>query len=650
MKLKKKISIIIFFFTAIILFYYSFAYAGSEQQWKSLHYDVRLNKDGSMDVVETWNVWISETNTLFKSFNLNIYELPMKNVRVSQIENGQEKFLKQIYEQQYHVDFGCYYGLPINSSTYEIAWNVGLDNRSASRVYRMYYTVENVVEIHNDCTEFYWQFLSKNNGMYGDNITGRISLPKSVSNLEKLRIWGHGPLNAVINKSSNDLVTFSLDSIETNQILEVRIVTEENIYEQSRNFTKQYTLGNILYEEQNWADEANRQREEEKEQWYIVNVIFIIFIIINILFFILFLSKKKKYKIVGNELKEKYYYPKRELEYFRDIPDEKNASPARALYFYNFAQNKSFIDNEISKIVSATILNLSLKGLIKFEVKNEEIEIYMLKDDKMQVNFLTRDELMVFNILKSAIRNKEYITPKEFSEYASDNYEDVYKKLQEIPTIVNTDIELMNKVSAERKNILKNWYKKFWKNILFMFISIFFGGIIPALAIGFAILASQCSKNAKYVSILSEKGNEEQKEWKALKKYMEDYSLLNEKGVPDIVLWEKYLVYATVFGISEKVMAQLKLIHPEMFYMQTENNFNSNSYWHIMNSNELGYDHFEEFRESLENIYRKAQSAYSAAHYTSSSDNSSSGSGGGGGFSSGGGGRKRWWKLRWTLI
>ena len=87
--------------------------------------------------------------------------------------------------------------------------------------------------------------------------------------------------------------------------------------------------------------------------------------------------------------------------------------------------------------------------------------------------------------------------------------------------------------------------------------------------------------------------------------------------MPELVLWEKYLVFATAFGISEKVLKQLKVVYPEITDANTV--MYNYSYIHIMNSVNIG--------DCINN------SVYSAI--------SSSGSGAGGGFSGGGGGG-RW--------
>ena len=148
-----------------------------------------------------------------------------------------------------------------------------------------------------------------------------------------------------------------------------------------------------------------------------------------------------------------------------------------------------------------------------------------------------------------------------------------------------------------------------------------------------------CNSNKKKINTcLTERGYREQNEWKALENFLNDYSLLKEKSVPDIVLWEKYLVYATVYGISEKVLKQLKLDYPQFFdgtYSSTT--LGRYTYFSVLSDSNFNFS-FSSFERSLNSAYTTAMSSYNSAHY-------SSGSGGGGGFSGGGGGRRRRWPV-----
>lgn len=47
--------------------------------------------------------------------------------------------------------------------------------------------------------------------------------------------------------------------------------------------------------------------------------------------------------------------------------------------------------------------------------------------------------------------------------------------------------------------------------------------------------------------------------------YLKEFTLLQEKGVVDVALWDNYLIYATVFGIADKVMKQMKELAPDYF-------------------------------------------------------------------------------------
>ncbi|MCX6773171.1 MAG: DUF2207 domain-containing protein, partial [Candidatus Micrarchaeota archaeon] len=58
-------------------------------------------------------------------------------------------------------------------------------------------------------------------------------------------------------------------------------------------------------------------------------------------------------------------------------------------------------------------------------------------------------------------------------------------------------------------------------------------------------------------------GRLEEKKWAAFKKYMLDFGRLQEKTVPDLILWEDYLIYATAFGIASQVIKTLKVRYPD---------------------------------------------------------------------------------------
>ncbi|MBO4659125.1 MAG: DUF2207 domain-containing protein [Prevotella sp.] len=53
----------------------------------------------------------------------------------------------------------------------------------------------------------------------------------------------------------------------------------------------------------------------------------------------------------------------------------------------------------------------------------------------------------------------------------------------------------------------------------------------------------------------------------ALRKFLLDFSLIRERGTNELVLWKEYLVYATLFGIADKVCKNFEDTYPDYFRM-----------------------------------------------------------------------------------
>jgi len=109
-------------------------------------------------------------------------------------------------------------------------------------------------------------------------------------------------------------------------------------------------------------------------------------------------------------------------------------------------------------------------------------------------------------------------------------------------------------------------------------------------------------------------------QYSALERYLEDFGRLQEKPPDAVVLWEQFLVYATVFGIADQVMKDMQVKVPEVVQDQ---GFRTMGYLMIVPPGES------------HSPFSSLHSGFSAAVAASTA---SSSSGGGGGFSGGGGG------------
>lgn len=140
-----------------------------------------------------------------------------------------------------------------------------------------------------------------------------------------------------------------------------------------------------------------------------------------------------------------------------------------------------------------------------------------------------------------------------------------------------------------------------------------------------------------------------------LKRYLTDFSDFTDRGVLDMTLWGRYMVYATAFGISKKAMAQLARAYPEVADPQWLDEHAGTSYMYmpLRSSSLLGASvgtslgastidpaafsaNFGDLGAQLSSSFADVRSTISAAAPSSSSGGSGSFGGSGGSFSGGG--------------
>ena len=145
------------------------------QIMNNLEYDITLNEDGSMNVIETWDVYVKNTGTLFKDFENND-KFPISDVYVKNLSTNGD--LRKLDYEVYNVPAGEYYVEDIGNDTVEVAFGTGMSNSKGNIKYQISYKIENVINSYNDCQEFYWQFLDETNNISCKQVNGKIDYLK----------------------------------------------------------------------------------------------------------------------------------------------------------------------------------------------------------------------------------------------------------------------------------------------------------------------------------------------------------------------------------------------------------------------------------------------------------------------------------------
>ena len=626
-KIRRLFIILIFVFLFLIIGNKSNA-ASSDLELNNLNFDAKIQENGDMVVTETWDIDIEDTNTLFKTFKTDINKyLDIKDVKVKERTNGINKDFIETSRLMYHVTKDYYYGLINSDGNFEIAWGVGLDDEEDTRTYEISYTVEGAVGRYSDYNQLYWQFVGEDFEIDAKKITGTITLPKEVDNKEELRVWGHtAGLNGEIYATDNNKIEFTVNDFKAGTYVEIRTLFPRDVLSDEVQRTYDHPiLDTVLEEESVWAEEANRLRNQR--MIYVV----LIYIAITVLSILFIISIIRKIKVI-RERKEKK--PSEEIIYFRELPRE-DASPAEAVFLEK--ETKTDLQpNDTGKIFSATLLNLSLKKLIEIQsTKNEkgkdEISIKLLDKDGI-LALENKDEKAIGKFLISAFEKQEngVLTVKELEKFIKKSPSTKILDLQE-DIRQGTRIKLIDKKILDKEEQSK-YLKESGMQALSVAIFIFcvcmsfaivewIGNIVIAGCVVFDIImflnivatGIEISK----INVFTQAGIDEIAKWKGLKKYMQEFSLLDKREVPEIAIWEHFLVFATAFGIADKVLEQLKIVYPDI---ENTININTYPYMYLM-------------------VHTDFSRSFSNAISTSMSSAYTSASGGGGGFSGGG----RWW-------
>ncbi len=660
-KIRNKIIVILIMALISVLFMLGMAFDSDMKGQYLEHIDYQVNVDsyGNMKVVETWDINVLNTNTLVRNFNLDSNKFGnITNVEIVDLQTG--KKLENIYEEMYHLPVGQYYALQIDSKTFEIAFGVGMDSSFGNRKFQISYVVEDVVADYKDCQEIYWQFLAQGqNSISAKKVTGKLTLPESVSNLDNLLIWGHGQLNGKIEKINNSQVAFEMDNLSAGAMFEIRVVTKDKMFEVAYNKIRQYKyLESILLEEGVWSDIANRNAQDARYFLVFLIIIYVAFIIRIIVKIVKLLKINKQ---GNNEV---------QIKYFRDIPRENTATPAEATYLYKFDKKKLDTGKVQSDAVSATILDLCYKRKITLRVDDNE-KVYIKINS--EGNDLSKDEAEIYKMLKELSTNQEEFEITKLNDYANKKYQKYSNIINNFVNAARNSLYNLNLINKSEEKLyascLNAKTKIFWFGYISLFLIILFlvehipiianrlicsggtillnAGVELIIIVAPILIASMCywklqEKLASNIAVLTKEGKEEKAKWVGLSNYMKEYSLLDEKDVLSLAVWEKYLIYATAFGIADKAIEQMKAKYPEVFVTEKwdDNNMREN-YPVIYFAVNPTHNSRISYHCSISDLGHGVSRAYNTSRAQIIAHSSSGGSGGGGGFSGGGGGRRR---------
>ena len=575
--------------------------------------DAKILENGDVDVSEIFVV-----DGTFNGYNMNLSYISTKSsVRASDISNIKVYSLdydEKISFDTFNADFiefslvnyasageSMKYTIDPTSTGYSIKMFYPINREKI--ILRLDYTIEDIVTLHDGFAEFYWNFFSGELADEIGDLNVRVTLPGSDSS-DYFRFWAHGPLEGEIDdisNSENNIVYARISSLESYGMLDIRITFADNLVDGITKYSNQ-SFSEIVDEEMAIAEKTNALRKEIKIKWWgavIGTIVFYVFVVMAFLYIYFKYDKERD--------------PSFKLKYNREFIDDYNVEVV------DYLMNRNITENALS----ASIMNLIYKKNIKVEkienVKNGYIFTLLNRDN------LNATENALVDFLFITVGNNNTFTTTALKKYASNTktcqtFMNTYTKWK---SMVIKDGEKQEFFEKKSKYIVIPFIFLVYSIILTFFIANnnieFIPGIITVLvAIIFMIYVMTFSKKTK-------KGIEHFAKWQAFKRFLNDFGNFSVKELPEIILWERYLVYATVFGLADKVEKAMNVKISEIGNVQIDT-FTLNYITNIHIANLI--------TSSMHSAINASQVAINQA---AASSRMSSGSGFGGGFSGGGG-------------
>ena len=395
------------------------------------------------------------------------------------------------------------------------------------------YTLQDVVVLHNDIAEVYWTFVGNGFEETIADVQIRVTLPKE-DTPEHFRIWAHGDITGNIDFLDNQTLLASIKKVSPGTEIDIRTTFNKD-FVSDISLSKQSGIDafdKIITVEEERARVANEQREQARFIRQIIEIICYIYMGLLIIWWIyVYIRFDKEYK---SDFKEEYY---------RDFIEDYNVEVV------DFLMNNTITPNAMS----ASILNLIYKKNIQVteissKKKKKDYEFTLLNREKVND---TEDVLLDFLFEKVGKNGK--FTTKELAAYAKNP-----KTFTTFENSYNNWLRCVKK-DAERQNFFEKNGLPIISAIFFLLIALFIilatiyfnvdtwmSLVVMAISIVFLIYTFLIKKRTK-------KGQEDYVRWKAFKHFLEDFGRFDIKELPEIALWERYLVYATVFGLADKV-------------------------------------------------------------------------------------------------
>lgn len=481
---------------------------------------------------------------------------------------------------------------------------------SLDEIFYIEYTISDAVVVHEDIAELAWNTLGDG---YRENIGDyevKVILPSSDSDY---RVWLHGPLNGEIERTNNREALGTFNFLGAYNPVSIRLIFNKDLVPYATKYSGLTAKEAIIDYQTKLSDEANLERERIRKENMSLIVVSSLWALIAISLGIAVYLREKKMKKTSFT-----------MEYFRDFPGS-----------YGPEVLEYLIDKNVTeKSLSATILNLIYKKVLKVEIiSKKRKDDYKLILQEYDETSLSESEKIALNLIINEIGNSKEVVLSSIKKHCSSL------------SNANRVMDLYNDFVKQSVNAGKN--EKFFAKtpglVAFTIIFSLFGIILTFIAfnldlawLGIIIIILMIVLIIFVLTrrFYTKKGAEHYTKWMAHKRFLEDFSRFDEKELPEVTLWDKYLVYAVVLGCADKLSKEMELKMPNVDTSDTV----YLGYNPLMTHYFITSNIYSSINSGIHTAVSSSRSSIAASHTSSGGGFGGGSIGGGGSFGGGGGG------------
>ncbi len=576
--------------------------SAESERIKAIDVDVVLEADGTARIIQKWDVSTHKGTEFFIPIT-NLNDMEIENFRVSD-ETGREFEFVENWDVNGSLEDKAYKnGFNKISGGVELCWGKG---SFGDHVYTVSWDYKNAVQSYTDYDGFIIRFVNDKMEPSPESVSIRLSKADTPFTNENTRIWAFGYEGDILFKPGGVVEGKSSRALNRNEYMNIMMSFEKGIFSPIVSHSKSFDevidramKGASSYDSSGSSGNSSISDGPPSMFRFFNPVVFFapfiaFFMIIIGVIFGKGLGKNIDYYKDGLKLN---LYPNnipkmkkdRDIDYFRELP---MGNDLQGMFYVKNLYN---MNNEMwSDLIASHILKWIKSGNIVPEERVETKGIIFTKEvNKVALalrnmpNFESNSENKLWEMISQAAGSDSVLEEKEFERYFRKQY---------------TEID--------------QWKKMVQRD-----------GGVKFLDVGGLEITNQKAKSAK--TMLTPQGEQYIWEYYGFKKYLDDFTLIAERGISELRLWDDYLIIGTLMGIGKEVSEQMEKLVPNYVFAQ---NYDPNT------SSTSFYTNYILFN-TARSFASQGMRGYTAATSSSSSGGGgSSFSGGGGGFSGGGSG------------